>query len=267
MNPQTFNRFRDIVYDRAGIHLNQNKVALVSSRIGKRMRELGCAKPEDYLKVLSHDAEGEEMVLFLDSITTNLTRFFREEKHFVFLERVVSDWLKAGQKKFRLWSAACSTGEEPYSMGISVCSLLSTDNIDLRILATDLSTDVLRKAQSGVYESSKLAEIPDRTRKRFFRPCPHDPDRFEVRDNLKQIISFRRLNLSLPPFPMQGPMDVIFCRNVMIYFDDEVRAKLVLEAHRLLRNGGYLLVGHSESLTGLKHPFAPVGPAIYQKRV
>ncbi|MCA9433907.1 MAG: methyltransferase domain-containing protein, partial [Candidatus Omnitrophica bacterium] len=252
MEQATFDEFRRIVHQSGGISLRENKKALVESRVSKRMRALGYENAEQYLKFLKNGGNSEEMVFFLDCMTTNLTYFFREPQHFDYLRVLFRDWIQEGRDRIRLWSAACSTGEEPYSMAMVTAEAARGLNLDARILATDLSTEVLERAKNGVYDSKKIEPVPDPLAKRYLERFDEG---FRVKDSLKKFILFKRLNLSIQTFPMKGPFDAIFCRNVMIYFDNNVRSTLLMEIYRLLRPGGVLMVGQTESLTGLKHPF------------
>lgn len=266
MDRRTFNEFRRIVYERSGINLGERKEALVCSRVGKRMRELGITNHRAYLKYVKEDATGEEMLRFLDAISTNVTSFFRENDHFAFLEDVVSEWVRGGQRRLRIWSAACSSGEEPYSIAITLREAVAQAPVDARILATDISTQVLERAREGVYDEGRVEPVSPQLLARYFERMNRDGDvYYRVKPSLARMMLFRRVNLSTPPFPMRGPLDVIFCRNVMIYFDQVVRRGLLEEAHRLLRTGGYFLVGHAESLTGVTNAFRNVRPSIYVK--
>lgn len=267
MDKKTFNKFREIVYAKSGISLNESKEALVSARVGKRMRALGLDDYSHYLQMVVRDESGEEVVHLLDAISTNVTHFFRENKHFDFLKQVYRDWVTAGQRRFRIWSAASSTGEEPYSIAMTLLSTVDHSGIDLKILATDISTKVLSQCMVGNYPESKIGGIPREYLNRYFDVRNGENGKiYTVRSALKNLTVFRRLNLSTPPFPMRGPMDVIFCRNVMIYFDNVVRKKLLDDMYRLLKPGGYLMVGHAESLTGIMSDFKSVMPSVYIKR-
>lgn len=264
LKPREFARFRDIVYDACGIALGEGKESLVSARIGKRMRQLGLEEFGTYLDLLKADGDGEEMIHMLDAISTNTTSFFREYEHFDFITEQVSRWRAEGQTRFRFWSAASSSGEEPYSLAMTLAECGQGPGSDTRILATDISTRILDAAQAGTYSPNKLDGIPRAYLGRWFEPAPEAPS-LAVRASLKSMISFRRLNLSQPPFPMKGPFDIILVRNVMIYFDGPTREALVRECHRMLRPGGFLLVGHAESLNGLNTGFACLRPSIYGK--
>jgi chemotaxis protein methyltransferase CheR len=266
MDQTTFEQFCRIVYEKSGIAINANKIALVTARVGKRMRELGLADDRDYLKLVLDDPDGEEIVHLLDVISTNVTSFFRENAHFDFFADAVCQWYGQGQRRFRFWSAAASTGEEPYSLAMTLLEKMGAGTVDMKILATDISTRALARCTEGVYSKQKLAGIPQPLVNRFFKLKQEGKrDIFEVRNELRTIVAFTRLNLSKPPFPMQGPMDAIFCRNVMIYFDNAVRKKLLSECYRLLKPDGYLFVGHAESLTGLLSGFKAVMPSVYVK--
>jgi chemotaxis protein methyltransferase CheR len=266
MDTATFERFRQVVYDRSGITLGPSKEALVASRVGKRMRSLGLHEYGEYLDYVLQDRAGDEMVQLLDAISTNVTSFFREPDHFTFLSEVVKGWLTQGQRRFRIWSAAASTGEEPYTLAMTLCEALQEPGVDARILGTDISTRVLQACAAGVYGATKLRGVPADLRQKYFDRCDDGGQEcFAVKPRLAGMVSFSRLNLSTPPFPMRGPFDVVFCRNVMIYFDAEVRRRLLLEICRLLRPGGYLMVGHAESLTGMLLGLKVVKPSIYVK--
>lgn len=263
----TFNRLREIVYEKSGINLTENKKALVTARLNKRLRALGLNSHREYLEYLLNDSTGNELIHMIDVISTNVTRFFRESNHFDFLKRVFVSWVEMGQRRFGMWSAGCSSGEEPYSMAMVLLEALPPyANVDLKILATDISTQMLEKASEGIYDEKRVMEIPRMLLNKYFIKERSDGEvRYRVSDRLKKVIVFRRLNLAKPPFPMRGPLDVIFCRNVMIYFDKHVRENLLREFYRLLRNDGYLFLGHSESITGIKTGFRPVRPSIYTK--
>ncbi len=268
MDRQTFDRFRQLVYAKSGIALGPGKEALVSTRIKRRLRALGIDSYETYLRRVTHDQTGEEIAQLVDAISTNVTSFFRERAHFEFLAKATTRWLGAGQRRFRVWSAACSTGEEPYSIAITMleAAKVAKVDIDMKILATDISTRVLETCRQGTYQRERLDGVSPILRTCYFTPDrPQNPARYTVKDALSGMIVFRRLNLSAPPFPMHGPLDVIFCRNVMIYFDQEVRARLLQELRRLLRPGGYLMVGHAESLSGMIGDFKAVRPSTYIK--
>lgn len=265
MEQAVFRQFTQLIYEKSGITLRPGKEALVSARVGKRMRALGLQSHADYLDCVTGDETGEEIVHLLDAISTNLTSFFREPDHFDHLTNAFRSWIDEGQTRIRIWSAASSTGEEPYSIAMTIHEAMNRP-VDVKILATDICTRVLRTCRQGHYAPERVKNVPPALRNRYFinHGSRKDPI-FEVAPSLKEMIVFQRLNLSKPPFPMKGPLDAVFCRNVMIYFDNEVRSRLLREIHRLLKPGGLLMVGHSESLIGLKTEFTPVSASVYVK--
>jgi len=265
MDAPTFERFRSLIYERSGITLGDGKRALLVSRLGGRMRELAITTYREYLEFVLSDA-GDEIVRLLDAISTNVTSFFREPTHFTFLERDFRSRLQNGARRYRVWSAAASSGEEPYTIAMTLHESLPAPPPDVKILATDISTRVLARCREGVYESEKLKNVPVELRRRHFAEVADAQlPSLRVKDHLRQMIRFARLNLATPPFPMTGPFDVIFCRNVMIYFDPQIKKNLVTDMHRLLRPDGFLIIGHAESLNGLDVPYRLVEPAVYAR--
>jgi chemotaxis protein methyltransferase CheR len=266
MNRSTFGEFRDLVYEKSGISLGDQKEALVSARVGKRMRALNMHDYDAYLDFVMHDDSGQELVQLIDAISTNVTSFYREAQHFELLGELLKKWKDAGQRRFRIWCAASSSGEEPYTIAITVAEHLTNSGSDVKILATDISTRVLAKCQEGIYDANKVSSVPAQLRERYFdRFQENGQTMYRAKDQLRKLLTFRRLNLATPPFPMRGPLDVVFCRNVMIYFDNHVRSRLLAEVHRMLKPAGYLMVGHAESLTGLVSEFKTVRPSVYIK--
>ncbi len=266
MDRETFDRLRGLVYDKSGISLGEQKRELVCARVGKRMRALGLEDYREYFSFLIEDDSGTEVVELLDVISTNVTHFFREPRHFEVLGELLRQWEEAGQRRFRIWCAAGSSGEEPYTIAMTVLESLR-DPSDARILATDISTRVLEKARRGVYEGRHVEKIPPALLGRYIeRGHGEDEGLYSVREPLRRMTTFGRLNLSMHPYPLKGPLDVIFCRNVMIYFDNKVRHEVLQNMHELLKPGGYLMVGHAESLTGLVSEFKSVMPSVYIKR-
>lgn len=268
MDKRTFDEIRRLVYQKSGITLGEHKEALVIARVSKRLRALKLETPADYLKFLKADSSGSELVQLLDVISTNVTSFFREPRHFELLTKLMRQWLAQGQRRFRFWSAACSTGAEPYTMAMTILGALERDeNPEVKILSTDISTKMLAQCSSGIYETDKLSGVSQTQMERYFNrvvmedghPC------WQANEKMRRMLLVRRLNLSEPPFPMKGPMDAVFCRNVMIYFDQGVRSRLLSEIFRLLKPGGYLFVGHAESLVGIDTPFKSVQPSVYVK--
>ena len=266
LNEKTFKQFADLIYQEAGIYLAEHKQSLVSARLGKRMRLLKIDEFDDYYQFVQNDHSKRELIQLLDAISTNVTYFYREPKHFETLTSILQDWVNEGQTRFRLWCAASSTGEEPYSLALTLAETLPSLR-DARILATDISNTVLETARKGEYEAKKLETVSRKLIDKHFSLVRNKGAKvYRVQKQIKEMIQFTWLNLSAPPFPMKGPLDVIFCRNVMIYFDNEVRQRLLDEMHRLLKPGGYLMVGHAESLSGLMSQFKSVRPSVYEKR-
>jgi chemotaxis protein methyltransferase CheR len=262
LSDRQFNAIRELVHRVAGIHLVPGKEGLVRSRLSPRLRLHGLADFDAYLEFLDRDPSGTEFTHFLDVITTNKTSFFREPEHFALLEREILPAV-AGRAG-RIWSAGCSSGEEPYTAAIVAREVLGSDADDLRILATDLSTRVLCRAREAIYREQDLVELPPGLVRRHFVKTPGAPESQRVVDATRQLVRFARLNL-MGPWPMRGPFDAIFCRNVMIYFTRDTQQQLVDRFSSLLAPGGWLFVGHSESLTALEHSLRYVQPAVYRK--
>lgn len=268
---QLFEKFSRLVYQECGINLTSGKKELLQARLNKRLRATGIASYREYYDHITSPNNNGEIVQFLDCISTNLTFFFREPKHFEFLERnalpkLIQSKTEERSLRIRIWSAGCSTGEEPYSLAMCVLAQLQDpEKWDFKILATDISTRVLQVGINGVYPRDKVSKIPINFQKMYFhKQRMQNGEGFEASRKLKDIITFRRLNLK-ENYPFSGPFDFIFCRNVMIYFDKETQQHLVQKMAGYLSPGGYLMVGHSESLTGLQHGLSYVQPSVYRK--
>lgn len=268
ISTEEFQRFRTLIYNESGISLNEQKQGLVSSRLSKRLRELGLSTFSEYYDQLTRDPSREEFTRMLDLISTNKTDFFREPKHFEYLREEILPQL-GQEKRIRIWSSACSTGEEPYTIAMTLCDSLSdAAQWDCKILASDLSTRVLAKAAAGVYDADRVHDVPPETVKRhFLRGRGASEGVLKVKPHLSAMIQFRRLNLMDEQFPIKSPLDLIFCRNVMIYFDRPTQERLVNKFYRYLRPGGHLFIGHSESLQWVTHPFRTMAPTIYRKEM
>ncbi|HEX2734171.1 MAG TPA: CheR family methyltransferase [Polyangiaceae bacterium] len=268
MQTEVLRAFQRLAHQQAGISLKDSKSALVAARIARRMRELGLNDASQYLGYIESDKDGTEMVHFLDSITTNFTNFFREPDHFDVLAEEAREFARAGGRRMRVWCAAASTGEEPYSLAMTLAETFKNTAADYRVLATDLSSRVLRFAANGAYEASRLAQVPKAFRSRYFQAATVGDSgeaTYRVGPEIRDRVVFGRLNLAFPPFPLRGEFDVIFCRNVMIYFDAPVRARLIAEMERLLRPGGLLVVAHSETLGRTRGGFTPLRSSVYRK--
>lgn len=264
MTAQDFAVFQDILYRQSGIVLSNAKRALVESRVTQRLRALQMKSYHDYLQILANDRSGEELVLLIDAVSTNVTKFFREEDHFELLDELVGRWAAAGGRRLRFWSAGCSTGEEPYTMAMVLHPHVEKHGLDLKILATDISTRVLSFAQEAVYDQSRLQTVSEERRRKYFTARP-GIEGMAVTENLKKLIMFRRLNFTKMPFRINGIFDAIFCRNAMIYFDQDLRSRMVSEFARLLKPAGYLFIGHSETLIGREREYRTIKPSVYQR--
>lgn len=262
MDRAVFERFREVIYDSCGIALGDHKDVLLAARLAKRMRVLGIGEYEQYLACVLDDETGAEHISMLDAVSTNVTSFFRESAHFDVLAKHFEAWQGDGRSRFRFWSSACSTGEEVYSIAITLAEASKRPDLDVRILGTDISTKALASAKAARYPAAKV-DLGGRTVASHFRQSPDGT--LEVRQALRRMATFQRLNLAKPPFPMKGPLDAVFCRNVMIYFDDPVRARLLAEIERLLAPGGLLFLGHAESLAGFETGLRPVVPSVFIK--
>lgn len=265
-----FKAFRELIHREAGIHLADHKQALLTARLQPRLRALGFTSFRDYYElVVSDEAERIDM---LNRISTNETHFFREPRQFEFLETIlIPRWreqarIGARTKSIRVWSAACSTGEEPYSIGMTLLHHCPpSDGWDIEIVATDLSTRVLERAREAVWRIGKAAEIPKPYLKSFMlRGTGPEEGRMKGSPELRSIVQFSRMNLNDVPYPMPRRFDLIFCRNVLIYFDNEVKTRVVTELLGHLAPDGLLFLGHAESIHGLTRKAKLAGPTVYQ---
>lgn len=264
-----FRALTRLVHDRTGIALSDQKRDLVYGRLSKRLRQLQMDSFSDYCQLLEDgDAEFEN---FVNAITTNHTKFFREAHHFIHLKSVVIPEMQeraksAGGKKFRMWSAACSSGEEPYSLALTFMAYLTSyQDYDVRILATDLDSNVLTKAKRATYSRVQFDHLPPRLIDRLPRNAISvSDDDMVLNEEVRKLIAFKQLNF-MSSWPMKEKFDAIMCRNVMIYFDEETKKNLVHRFDKNLKVGGYLYTGHAESLLGLLDNYKMVGRTVYQK--
>lgn len=262
-----FAALRALVKQHTGIHLSEQKRELVYGRLSRRLRALGLESFRDYRELLER-GDGEELVQFCNAITTNLTSFFREAHHFEYLRDELLRPLAAnprGARRLRFWSAGCSSGEEPYSLAMTIQeSLPEVWRWDIKILATDLDTDVLGKGQRGVYDEERVRGLSAQRLERFFSREEHVPPGYAVNAALRDMITFRELNL-MHALPMKGPLNAIFCRNVVIYFDKDTQRALFARFAQLQRPGDILFLGHSESLFRVSDAYTLVGKTIYRR--
>ena len=259
-----FGRVADTLRRHCGISLGEAKRPLVAARLAGAVRRDGDASYTQYLDRVLADPAAPAFAGFVDALSTNQTQFFREPQHFDVLRDDVCPALARGPRRVvRGWSAGCSSGEEPYSLAMTLADALpAAAGWDVKVLATDLSTRVLAAADAGVYPAERVAAVGPVRRRRWFRPAGEGD--LVVGPALRAMVRFRHLNL-MEAWPFRGPMDFVFCRNVMIYFDRPTRERLVNRFYDCLRPGGVLMVGHSESLSGLRHPFRDVRPTVYRR--
>jgi chemotaxis protein methyltransferase CheR len=260
-----FEQFRRLAYEKFGLDLRSGKEQLVSARLGKKLRDLRLRSFKEYYQYVVNDGTGDALVAMIDALTTNHTSFFREPAHFEFLRKTICPSLR-DRDRIAIWSAACSTGEEPYSIAFTLLEELGLGTMGkVQILATDISTRVLGNATKAVYPSGRFRDLsPQQLRQFLLRGEGQWKDWYLIKKELRDAVSFQRLNLmeqfaNLPTFPL------IFCRNVMIYFDRATQEDLVGRLSNRLEPGGYLFIGHSESLNGVQHGLQYIQPAIYRK--
>lgn len=270
-----FDRLRRTILDAAGIALNDSKRALVATRLGRRVLALGLRDFAAYCDYLDRlDPHGEERQRLLNCITTNQTGFFREPHHFEFLRtvwlpRVLARRAQGAPPRLRVWSAGCSTGEEAYSIAMTLADALpEPDRWDVRILATDIDTEVLDVARAGIYPAERIAALPVAMRRSHFqRGRGAWEGSVRVRASRRQWVAFRSLNLIAPRWPMTRPFDLVFCRNVIIYFDRPTQQRVSERLVAQMAADGVLCIGHSETLVDLRDLVEPIAPTIYQRRV
>jgi len=271
LSERDFNNFRSLIYHKAGINLHEGKKELLKARLAKYLRSTEFHTFQEYYRYLTEKDTGEEMVHLLDTISTNLTYFFREPRHYDFLKDkalplVIDSFKNQNERTIRVWSAGCSSGEEPYSLGMILSEFLGTRrDVSFFILATDISTRVLKKASEGIYAQERLEKVPYDLKRRYFqRGINKWSGFFKVKPELRKLVIFKRLNL-MDRFPAGQTFQIIFCRNVMIYFDKPTQERIVNKFYHTLAKGGFFFIGHSESLTGIHHSFQYVQPSVYRK--
>jgi len=264
-----FNKISSLVRGLCGINLHAGKRELVKARLTKRLRRLGLRSFGDYIDCVNADRSGRELTVMLDALSTNLTRFFREKEHFIHLARRVVPRVSArggpGGRRLRIWSAGCASGQEPYSIAMTLAETIADRMLwDIGILATDLSSSAISDAAEGAYELKQIGEIPMSWRAKYLDVVQAGAARrYRIKESLRGMMHFARLNL-MEHWPMRGKFDVIFCRNVMIYFDKDTQAALIERFARMLEPGGTLFLGHSESLAGVKHKLRYIQPTVYE---
>jgi chemotaxis protein methyltransferase CheR len=261
-----FNALRELIKKNTGISLADSKMEMVYGRISRRLRHLKLRSFVDYRRMLESDES--EWIEFCNAMTTNLTSFFRESHHFDFLR----DHLlrpKLGQpsasRRIRIWSAACSSGEEPYSIAMTVIGAIPDfRRWDIRILATDIDSQILATARRGIYPAARLEALGDQRVRDYFQPLPGNAGQYRVAPEVASLVTFKQLNL-VQPLPMKGPLDAVFCRNVIIYFDKETQKVLLGHIAALQRKDDLLFLGHSESLFKVSEDYGLIGKTIYRR--
>lgn len=273
LSPRSFSRLAQFITSELGIKMPDAKLSMVQSRLMRRVRELSFESVDQYAEYFFHSPDAaDERIHFINAITTNKTDFFREPAHFDYLSATVlppftADFSGGRARSVQVWSAGCSSGEEPYTLAMVLNEFAAGNRgFGFSIFATDVSTRVLDRAQAGIYEESLIAPIPKAMRAKYLLRSK-DPERKVVRivPDLRRAVTFERLNFMDANYNVRGAFDVVFFRNVMIYFDRQTQEKVLNRICRNLNPGGYLFVGHSETLAGLDVPTVPVGPAIYRK--
>lgn len=266
MTKSNFKDIQKIAYEVTGISLSDHKENMIYGRLARRLRALKLTNFDQYCALLKIP-NSTEIHDFTNSITTNLTSFFRENHHFEFLKSTLIPKLMRDNvrtKRLRIWSAGCSTGEEPYSIAMVISSFSALQSWDIKILASDLDSNVVNTCKQGVYNEERVAGIPDEYQRFLIRD--ENSGQVQVKDSVRKLIRFNQLNL-LHDWPMKGPFDFIFCRNVVIYFDHPTQKKLFDRYADLLRSDGHLFIGHSENLHKVCDRFSALGRTTYQRKI
>jgi chemotaxis protein methyltransferase CheR len=263
---QEFKRFADYIRSNFGIHFKNEKRTLVAGRLNNVLSTMNFGSLTEYMDYVAADKSGQAMSTMLDKITTNYTFFMREEEHFYYFRDKVLPFLSrtVKDKDLRIWSAACSTGEEPYTLAMILDEFFGPDRAawDTKVLATDISAGVLATAKTGIYARDRVSDLPAAWRQRYFKD--YDAEHYILSERLRNEVIFGNINL-MEPFPFRRKMHVIFCRNVMIYFDNETKDRLVERLYDITEPGGYLFIGHSEGLNRETTRYRYVMPAVYRK--
>ncbi len=264
-----FSNFCRLIHRYAGIYLPSQKKELVRGRLLKLLRERGLTSYQDYYRCILADRSGWELTQLLNAISTNQTAFWREPAHFFyFSQEILPQWQRQrrGDLRWRLWSAGCSSGEEPYTLAMLLLDALAPEEVKkIKIYASDLNTQVLSQAERGIYPEARIDPLPPKWRRRYFQKGYGQREGcVRVQPEVRNLVQFFHFNL-MAPFNFPEEFELIFCRNVMIYFDKPTQAAVVEKFYRSLRPGGYLFLGHSESLCNLQHRFTYMKPTVYRK--
>jgi chemotaxis protein methyltransferase CheR len=273
VTPELYLKFQRLIHQEAGIWLGDSRAALLCGRLSRRLRALKLSSLDQYYELVLDPRQGEERIAMIDAMTTNETRFFRDPRHFEFLEaRAIPRWRSDAQqglrsKKMRLWSAGCSSGEEPYSLAMLLARHLPAEQgWDVTILATDLSTRMLAHARTGIYSITKAVDIPEPLLKdHMLKGIDKQSGQMKVMPQIQDMVEFRKLNLNRDPFPQDALFDAIFCRNVLIYFDAPSRQKTLEQLIRCLARTGILFLGQAENLSSFTPRLRTLVPAAYAR--
>lgn len=269
LNNATYRAFCEIIARDTGVQLGDDKLDFLSSRLSPRANALGLESLEEYLAHVTGPQGSREKQAFLHAVTTHHTFFFREEQHLDTVAEHIARLLEGGQRRIRVWSAACSSGEEPYSLMMRLGERLGEDRLkqsDFKLLGTDISRKVLGQARRGSYATNRLVGVSRERLAQHFQPVTGAQGSLEVLPWMRHYVSFKPLNLADETYPFHGPFDAILCRNVMIYFDEELRQQLLRRLTRMLSPGGLLVIGMSESVQGIQRELDYVEPAVYAQR-
>jgi chemotaxis protein methyltransferase CheR len=263
LTEQDFSFLSEFIHQRTGIVINDNKKDLLYSRLAKRLRQLNITSFSKYCDLLQASDAADEVEHLINSITTNLTHFFREKHHFDHLAELLPSLVSRGEQKIRIWSSACSSGQEPYSIAMVVVDKVKNwAELDIKILATDIDTMMLDKCKKGLYTDDEVKNLPSGYLEKFFSQV--NDKTFQVHEQLKKLIQFNHLNL-LESWPLKGKFHIIFCRNVAIYFDKDTQKMMFSKMADVMVEGGYLYIGHSENLNQLSDQYTLIGKTLYQK--
>lgn len=257
---EEFNQVRSLLHTKTGIRLADSKDSMVYSRLSRRLRALKLTSFSEYLKYLTENSDNEEQ-LFINALTTNLTSFFREKHHFP----ILTNYLKTCSRPVKIWCAASSTGEEPYSIAMSVVEAFDRFDPQVEIIASDIDSTVLQQAQTGVYDIERIDNLSLEDKKRFFyKGVGKNAGKVRVVSELRNLVTFKKINLTHVNWGLTGPIDIIFCRNVMIYFDRATQLSIMGRMVNLMSPQGLYFAGHSETFSGAEHLIRSIGNTVYQ---
>lgn len=257
-----FNRIRKMIYSLAGISLSESKDDMVYSRITRRLRALKINSFKDYLDLVEFGKNEAEVEHFINSLTTNLTAFYREEHHFP----VLADYIKKTPGEIRIWCSAASTGEEPYSIAMTACDAFGSTDIPVKIIATDIDTNVLLTAEKGIYTDDRVKDVPFSQKSKYMKKgVGQNAGSIRINSDVRHLIEFKQLNLLDANYGFKEQFDIIFCRNVMIYFDKQTQSSILKKFYPLLKPRGLLFAGHSENFTYITDDYKLLGKTVYGK--